>query len=130
VSGLHAGARVGHDAAAIPLTPSAGEHLAEEAASLLKLSQHLEVHQLASWRWGSIPISRLRNDVRHAPKATNPRAAAATAANTPITFNALTNNPYQPLTSHLRTEFGSSGSVWPMDELHLFHCKFADHVAR
>jgi hypothetical protein len=38
-------------------------------------------------------------------KATKPRAAAATAANTPITFNALINNSYQPLTSHLRTEW-------------------------
>jgi hypothetical protein len=54
---------------------------------------------------GSIPISRLRSDVLHAPKATNPRAAAASAANNPIAFNTLTDNPYPPLTSHLlRTE--------------------------
>ena len=87
----------------------AGEHLVEEAASLLELSQRLEVHQLVSWRGGSIPISRLRNDVLHDPKATNARAAAAIATNTPVTFNALTNDPCQPLTSHLRTDSGSSG---------------------
>jgi hypothetical protein len=93
----------------------------QEAASLLELSQRLEVHQLVSWRWGSIPISRLRNDVLHDPKATNARAAAAIATNTPVTFNALTSDPYQPLTSHLRTDsgfFGFPSGRW--NEPHLF----------
>jgi hypothetical protein len=65
------------------------------------ISQHLEFHQFVSGRRGSIPARRLRNDVLHVPKATNPRAAAATAANIPITFNTATDNPYQPLTSYL-----------------------------
>jgi hypothetical protein len=106
-----------------------GEHLVEEAASLLELSQRIEVHQLVSWRWGSIPISRLRNDVLHAPKATNPRAIAATATNTPVTFNALTNDPYQPLTSHLRTDSGSGVPVRSMERTPPVHCKFGDHDA-
>jgi hypothetical protein len=47
----------------------------------------------------------------------NPRAAAATAANTPIAFNTLTDNPYQPLTSHLlRTESGTPCSRVPLME--------------
>jgi hypothetical protein len=72
----------------------------------------------------STPISRLRSDVLHAPKATNPRAVAATAANTPIAFNTLTDNPYQPLTSHLlRTESGIPCPRVPlMERTHLFHC--------
>jgi hypothetical protein len=98
----------------------AGEHLVEEAASLLELSQRLEVHQLVSWRWDSIPISRLRNDVLHAPKATNPRAMAATATNTPVTFNALTNDPHHPLTSHLRTDSGSGFPSGRWNDPHLF----------
>jgi hypothetical protein len=79
----------------------AGEHLIEETAPLLKLSQHFGVHQLVSRRDGSMPITRLRQDVLHAPKATKPRAAAATAANIPNTFSAPTDNPYQPPTSYL-----------------------------
>jgi hypothetical protein len=71
----------------------------------------------------------LRNDVLHDPKATNPRAAVATAANTPITFNALTNNPYQPLTSHLRTESGSGFRLVDGTNSTCFHCKYRDDVA-
>jgi len=75
---------------------------------VVKARQLTRVEDLQTVGFESDQPIRLRNDVLHAPKATNPRAAAATAATTPIAFKTLTDNPYQPLTSHLlRTESGS-----------------------
>ena len=77
----------------------AGKHLPEETATSLKVAQDVELHQLTSRSRGSTPTSRLRNAVRHAPKATDPRAMAPTNATSPIAFNIRKNSPYQPFTN-------------------------------
>lgn len=81
----------------------AGEHFPEEATSFLKLPQDVELHQLTSCSCGSTPSSRLRNAVRHAEKATNPRARVPASARSPSAFNTAINGPYQPFTRHLHT---------------------------
>lgn len=77
-----------------------------------------------------MPIRRRRQDVLHAPKATNPRAAAATAANIPNTFSAPTDNPYQPPTSYLLSRLDAflSSLDTPTNEMNAaeFNCKFWD----
>ena len=56
----------------------------------------IELEQAHVYSRGSAASNRLRNAVRHAPKATNARATTPTNVRRPIAFKTWNESPYQP----------------------------------